>query len=146
MGLILAIAYGAASRSGGWASLGAPASLLLAMLTALGLWLGGRQRAQFAADTAGGGYSSTPDLVRRLAPGLAWRLRLRPEALSPAAALVPPRSSAGSLPPGRRWARPPLPDPAASSSLPAPPGADPDAQQPPHVTPPGLRPGVLIMR
>src|SRR2546428_8886832 len=93
MGVILAIAFGAASSNGGWASLGAPASLLLATLTALGLWLWGRQRAPFAADTAGGGDSSTPDLVQRLAPGLAWRLRARAGAAFPPGGLVYPSAS-----------------------------------------------------
>jgi hypothetical protein len=132
MGVILAIAFDAASPEGGWASLTPSASLFLATLTSVGLWLLGRRQAHFAAVAAGG--HPTRGFAEGVAHRLAWRLRRLP--VPPAAApgtLLLPRSSARSLSPDRRRFPARSPDPAAlSSPLRAPPGPDPDSARPSH--------------
>ena len=134
MGVILAIAFDAASSpDGGWAaSVQSSASLFLATLTSLGLWLVGRRQARFAAAAAGGRKS--PGFAEGVASRLAWRLRRLPVDLSPApVTLLLPQSSARPPSPDRRRFPGRSPDPAAlSSPLRAPPGPDPDSTRPPH--------------
>jgi hypothetical protein len=134
MGVILAIAFDAASSlDGGWASsIESSASLFLATLTSLGLWLVGRRQARFAAAAAGG--RRTPGLVEGVAHRLAWHLRRLPVELSPSPVTVLlPQSSARPLAPDRRRFPGRTPDPAAlSSPLRAPPGPDPDSARPPR--------------
>ena len=132
MGVFLAIAFDAASPDGGWLSISTSASLLLAMLTSLGLWLLGRRQARFAAATAGG--RSTPGLAEGVARRLAWGFRRLPIVPVPApVTLLLPRSSIRPPSPDRRRFPGRSPDPAAlSSPLRAPPGTDPDPTRPPH--------------
>src|SRR4051794_22988555 len=132
MGVFLAIAFDAASSDGGWLSFSSSASLFLATLTSVGLWLLGRRQAQFAAVTAGG--RPTPSLAEGVARRLAWGLRRLPVAPSPApVTLLLPRSSIRPPSPDRRRFPGRSPDPAAlSSPLRAPPGPDPDPTRPPH--------------
>ena len=131
MGVFLAIAFDAAAPLDGWASAGSSASLCLAMLTSLGLWLLGRRQAHDAAAPAGG--RPVPGFAERVGHRLAWRLRMWPAAPSRAAAALvlsrSPRPLAPDRGPGprRSW------DPAAlSAPLRAPPGPDPDPTRPPR--------------
>ena len=102
MGVFLAIALDAASPDGGWASFSSSASLLLATLTSLGLWLLGRRQARFASETVRG--RSTPGVAEGVARRLAWGFRRLPMVPVPApVTLLLPRSSI----------RPPLPRPQA---------------------------------
>src|SRR5437867_13334622 len=128
MGVILAIAYDAASGNGGGVSPGLSALLLLATLASVGRWRRGSRRRPVAVACHPGRLS-----------------RLWPEA--PAAAAGVPRSPDHALPPDRTRDRPREPDPAASSSpRGAPPGLRPRGAPPAARTAPGLLPGWLFVR
>ena len=126
MGVILAIALDLATADGGWASVEPAASLMLATLAALGLWLRGRARDCHAAGAAGG--DASPGFARALVPAAAWRRGLLLAAPSPAPATPVLLEAPDVVPsPDLLRARPSRPSPAASSSplrAPPAPGVD----------------------